>query len=219
MGKVKATLTDTVAPIALGTMPIETGTAAAPPPKPAIIVFGRDDANKAHASWFLAADVELAERAAGYMRLRALRVTTDEHRAAALQLAAGRIFESGRGFVPFCKEAAYTALQGFEGSFEPPLPVEPEPEPVITVSAVPATWADIGVGSAVLASSGPDEGWWPSVIVEDRGEGLFVVRWQDYDDEPSFVRRGVDLGLLPPSAAAQIVDAETPAAEPDSAPA
>ncbi len=124
------------------------------------------------------------------MRMRALSITTDQHRAVALQLAAGRIFESGRGFVPFCKEAAYAALQGFAGSYEPPMPVEPEPEPDVAVTGVPETWADLSIGNLVLASSAEEEGWWPSVIVEARGEGLFVLRWRDFDDEPTFVRRG-----------------------------
>jgi hypothetical protein len=41
---------------------------------PALIVFGQDDSGKPHASWFSAVDAELAERAAGFMNMRALRV-------------------------------------------------------------------------------------------------------------------------------------------------
>ena len=219
MGKVKATVTDTTAVDPTTQTPIaDTGATALPPREPAVIVFGKDEAGKPHASWFAAADAALAERAAGLMGMRVLPVATDEVRAKALEAAAGRIFASGKAFAPFCKLPLYEALSAFEESFAPPPPVEPEPEPVVTVSSVPTTWADIGLGSAVLASSGPDEGWWPSIIVEDRGEGLYVVRWQGYDDEPSFVRRGADLGLMPPSAALPIAEVETPAAVPDSAP-
>ena len=205
MGKMKATLTDPATVEAANRTPIaDTSDAALTPREPAVVVFGKDEAGKPHASWFAAADAAMAERAAGLMGMRVLPVTTDKARAAALEAASGRIFASGKAFSPFCKMPLYEALSAFEGSFAPPPPVEREPEPVITVRTVPTTWADIAVGSAVLASSGPDEGWWPSVVVEDRGEGLFVVRWQDYDDEPSFVRRADDLALMPRSAASLI---------------
>ena len=200
MGKIKSTIIDQPAAAAAGT-PItaanETLTATAA--EPALVVFGRDDANKAHASWFSAADAELAIKAAGMMGMRVLPVTTDEHRVAAAKLAAGRIFESGRGFVPFAKEAAYKALEALDGAYAPPAPPEPEPEAFVAPSCLPATWAALAVGAVVLASPGEDEGWWPSVVTEDRGEGLYVLRWVGFDNEPTFVRRGDDLGLMPPS--------------------
>src|SRR4051812_20984121 len=63
---------------------------------PAIIVFGRDEAGKAHASWFDQSEAALAEKAADLMGLRVLRVQTDEHRVLAAQLPHGRVFASGR---------------------------------------------------------------------------------------------------------------------------
>ena len=200
MGKIKGTIIDQPAAGAANT-PItaanDAATAAAA--ESAVVVYGRDEANKAHASWFGAADVELAIKAAGMMGMRVLPVTTDEHRAAASKLAAGRIFESGRGFVPFAKEASYKALEALDGAYSPPAPPEPEPEVLVAASSVPATWADLAVGAVVLASPGEDEGWWVAVVTEDRGEGLFVLRWIGFDSEPSFVRRGDDLGLAAPS--------------------
>jgi hypothetical protein len=78
-------------------------TANADTAEPALIVFGLDDAKKAHASWFGPLDAELAERAAGFMRMRALRVVTDEQRELAQQLPQGRIFESGKGSCPLLR--------------------------------------------------------------------------------------------------------------------
>ncbi len=51
----------------------------------------------------------------------------------------------------------------------------------------------------MLTSPGEDEGWCVAVINEDRGEGLFVLRWVGFGSEPSFVRRSDDLGLAAPS--------------------
>ena len=164
---------------------------------PALVVFGKDESGKAHASWFGAADAELAERAAGLMRYQILRVTTPDIRAKALELAAGRVFASGRSFVPFCKTAAYEALQAFPGAFAPPLPPEPKAEPEIAVTGTPQRWEDLQVGSLVLASTGPDDGWFEAVIAEARGGGLFVLRWQGWPDHDAFVRRADGLALLP----------------------
>ena len=165
--------------------------------EPAVIVFGKDESGKAHASWFAAADADLAERAAGIMGYRVLRVTTPDMVAKALELAAGRVFASGKGFVPFCKMGAYEALCGYEGAFAPPPPPEPQPEPPIVVTGTPQRWEDLQVGSLVLASTGPDDGWFEAVIAEARGEGLFVLRWQGWPDHDAFVRRANGLALLP----------------------
>ena len=167
---------------------------------PAIVIFGKDEGGKAHAAWFVAVDAEAAERAAGYMKLRALRVSTPEHRALAQEAPLGRIFESGKAFAPFAKMALYDRLSATEGVFDPPAPPEPEPVATLAATDVPRTWADIRAGSLVLASADVDDGWWPAIIAEARGEDLFVLRWQGWADEPPFVRRGADLGLMPPSA-------------------
>ena len=47
------------------------------PAAPALIVFGRNEAGKAHASWFDQSEAALAEKAADFMSLRVLQVRTD----------------------------------------------------------------------------------------------------------------------------------------------
>ena len=161
------------------------------------MVFGLDDGGKAHASWFGVADAELAVKAAGMMRFSVLPITTDEHRAAASGLAAGRVFASGRAFTPFAKMAAYEALKAFGEAYQPPVPPEPQPEPPLAVTGTPQRWGEIQVGSLVLASMGESEGWYEAIVAEDRGEALFVLRWRDWSDHDAFVRRADGLALLP----------------------
>src|SRR5690349_19210387 len=81
------------------------------PAAPALIVFGRNEAGKAHAAFFNQSKAALAEKAAVFMSLRMLRVRTEEHRALAAQLPHGRVFASGRAFVPFVKAALFLQLQ------------------------------------------------------------------------------------------------------------
>lgn len=168
------------------------------PAAPFLIVFGKDEAGKAHASWFAEADAKLAERAAGLMAMSVLRLSTDEHRAIASVIAGGKIFGSGKAFVPFVKGAAYDQLSAFPEAYLAAPPAEPEPlAPVPPITDVPSTRDAITVGSLVLAPE-EESGWFESVIVEIKPEALFVLRWRDWPDLPPFVRRGDNLALLPP---------------------
>jgi hypothetical protein len=58
-----------------------------PASEPCIVVFGRDEAGKPHASWFDAASADLAIKAADLMNMRVLRVETEEQKALARQLS------------------------------------------------------------------------------------------------------------------------------------
>ncbi|WP_158809285.1 hypothetical protein [Beijerinckia sp. L45] len=170
---------------------------------PALIVFGRDESAKAHAAWFAEADAELAVRAAGLMGMHVLRVTTDEQRAIALELAVGKIWnQTGKGFVPFCKMAVFDRLNAFPEAFAPAAPEVAEVEPLPEVTCVPSGWDEVVVGSLVLANDGDNAGWFESIVIEDKGESLLVLRWRDWPDQPAFVRRRDDLGLLPPDSPA-----------------
>ena len=52
----------------------ETATPKPSSAAPALVVFGRDEAGKAHAAWFDQSEVALAEKAADFMNMRVLRV-------------------------------------------------------------------------------------------------------------------------------------------------
>jgi hypothetical protein len=75
------------------------------------VVFGCDATGKPHASSFSQSEADLAEEAAKLMGLRLLPVRTDTERALATKVPRGRVFVSGRAFVPFIKAALLTELQ------------------------------------------------------------------------------------------------------------
>src|SRR5215203_566666 len=88
----------------------------------ALVVFGLDATGKPHASAFDGADADLAEKAAGLMGMHALRPETDEQRQIAAKLPRGRVFASGRAFVPFVRAPLYEALTAFGGVAGPMSP-------------------------------------------------------------------------------------------------
>ena len=62
----------------------------------------------------------------------------------------------------------------------------------------PCGWADVDVGSLVLATEGPGDGWWECLVLEAEAE-LFTLKWRDWPDLPRFVRRRWQLALLHPA--------------------
>jgi len=181
---------------------------------PAIIILGRDDVGKAHASWFPKADVPMAEEAAQTMGMTTLAVSTAELRGAAGRLPKGKLFASGRAFVPFVKmqtfealaahlpedkrkkataprpatkRAAETAGKGTGATIERPTPTIPE------------DFAKIVVGSLVLCTDNPDQGWFLALVVKVTDDGVFTLRWRDWVDYPPFTRKREQLALLHPS--------------------
>ncbi|RYB02470.1 hypothetical protein [Lichenibacterium ramalinae] len=191
----------------------------------AVVVFGRDEGGKAHASRFEPADAALAERAAGLMGMRALRLTTVEQQELAAELPEGRVFATGRAFVPFVKAAVFEQLEADPDSFTPERPPEADmppsapPRPKGRRSASPATdgtyggqdalsepaeppadRAAITLGHRVLAAELYDpEIWYVAQVTALREPDLLQLRWvsAQWINEPPFVRHREHLALLP----------------------
>ena len=87
----------------------------------AVVVFGRDEAGKPHASSLGTSEAELAEKAAGLMGMRVLRLTSDEERELAAKLPRGRVFGSGRAFVPFVKVGLFDRLEALAQALGGPM--------------------------------------------------------------------------------------------------
>ncbi len=79
--------------------------------KPALLVFGRDEAGKAHACWFAEGEARLAKKAATLMNLRFLPVRTEAEQALATRVPKGRVLASGEATVPVIEPALFVELQ------------------------------------------------------------------------------------------------------------
>lgn len=88
--------------------------------QPALVVLGRDDRGRPHASWFDETEVKAATAAARVMGMAALAVSGEAQMVLANRLPHGRLFASGKAFVPFVKEETFEALATHlpEGAFE-----------------------------------------------------------------------------------------------------
>jgi hypothetical protein len=179
---------------------------------PIVVVLGIDVDGRAHASRFDERDAALVQRAAELMGFHVVRVPpdNDELHAIAEKLPLGKIFATGRAFVPFVSRLALDQLAALVESgvtvearaaagVAPVLPVA-DMYTTEAVNTADALWSKIGVGTTVLARQ-PDvygPGWWEGVVVGIKGDDL-TVRWTDEPDEDPVLSRR-DVALRHPSA-------------------
>lgn len=183
---------------------------------PAGLILGRDDSNRPHAAWFMHAQLEQAESAASLMGMFFVAIGENQDLATiATKLPKGKVFDSGKAFVPFISGAVFDTLlphappaaaehkepkaktprvKGAAAPTDDPA-LPPAPTPGIDL---PKDWSAIKVGSVVLASESRDDGWWEAKVLEAKPNDVFVCRWSDYPDLEPFVRHRERLALMFP---------------------
>ena len=178
---------------------------------PIIVVLGVDVDNKPHASRFKERDAPLVQRAAELMGFDVIGVApaNKELHGIAAGLPLGKIFATGRAFVPFVSRAAFDKLAALvEGggtikarTAAGATPVHPMAEMfrAEAINTANELWSKIEVGTVVLAAQ-PDiygPGWWEGVVVGIDGDDL-TVRWVDDPAEAPFEVSRREVGLSHP---------------------
>jgi hypothetical protein len=180
---------------------------------PILVVLGIDIERKPHASRFAGRDAPFVQRAAELMGFHVVRVPPDnaELYAIAKGLPLGKIFATGRGFVPFVSRSAFDKLATLvEGGITARAPraigaKQPGPPAAIfepeAVNTADTLWAKIEVGTVVLAAQpevwGP--GWWEGIVVSIDGDNL-TLRWMETPAEEPFQSSRRDVALRHPGA-------------------
>ena len=180
---------------------------------PIIVVLGIDVDGRTHASRFEERDAPFVQRAAELMGFHVVRVPpeNDELHAVAEKLPLGKIFATGRAFVPFVGRSAFDKLAALvEGGVTIEARATSGAEPVYplrdmftteAIDTADALWSKIEVGTMVLATQ-PDvygPGWWEGVVVGINGDDL-TVRWTDEPDEDPVKVSRRDVALRHPAA-------------------
>jgi hypothetical protein len=182
---------------------------------PILVVLGVDIDGKPHASRFPESDALIVARAAQMMGFHVIRVAgdNDELRVTAKSLPLGKVFRTGRAFVPFVARAAFDKLATLVeggiakrsgrtlGARQPstyPVAVIFDAEAAKTADSL---WAKIEIGAVVLASQPHiyGDGWWESVVVAVNGDRL-TLRWTESPAEKPFYAARRDVALRHPSA-------------------
>jgi hypothetical protein len=64
---------------------------------------------------------------------------------------------------------------------------------------IPADRPAIRPGVTVLAPEQDRASWWPAIVLRPKDNARWVLRWRDYAEPASFVRKRDEIALMPPA--------------------
>jgi|SRR6201987_905745 hypothetical protein len=177
-----------------------------------LFVFGIDEEAKPRGARFADFNDKIVNVAAE-MRLTSVYPASAAFTEIAMKLPAGRLYASGKAFVPPVRRdlverlEAALATPGDESKAHRPAAApaqtteETEGVKVRTVSPIssglPRSWDSIGVGHVVLGHAGPEDGWWECVVLK-REDELLTLRLRDYPKQGTYLRHVTQVALINP---------------------
>jgi hypothetical protein len=162
---------------------------------PDLIVVGLGEAGKPQAARFPANQLDQVAKAAKAMNLVIGKADGAALAELAKDLPSGRLYTSGRGFVPPVRQNLYDKIVE-----QLKLAGQPVPEPTdISVPAapgLPVNWDKVEVGQMVIGGEG--QAWYPAVVIARDGD-MLTLKWRDYPQEPNAIRHVGAVALLKPN--------------------
>jgi hypothetical protein len=165
-----------------------------------LVVLGLDSEKKPHAARFSFVDEKAVNKAAGTKGFKIGIAKTREAAEIAAKLIEGKIFDSGRGLVPFVTRETYDKLLTvLEIKEDAPSP--PPPAAVATTGKPTDLRTAIKVGSIVLVHDpepGPDRSWWECKVTEvSKDLKVLTVVWRQYPKLPPIRVKRSAVAMLP----------------------
>jgi len=170
-----------------------------------LIVLGYDDQQKPRGARFQDANPKLVADAAKAMGLNVHSAASDEVGALAKKLPVGRLYSTGKGFVPNIRQNLYSQIIAALAA-EPQAALTKNEQPPVA-SGLPRSRDEIGPGHLVIAQESLENGWWEAIVIERNGD-MLKLSFRDYPQLPKFARHRAAVALIgtepgdPPKASA-----------------
>ena len=165
---------------------------------PDLIVLGFDQ-GKPRAARFPADQADLVAKAAKAMNLTVCKAEGAALADLARKLAPGRLYATGRGFVPPVGRNLYGKLVEQLKLAGQPVSDEPDQTADQAAPGLPTTWDDIAVGHLVIAQEeGAKQGWWEAIVLAHDGD-MLTLKWRDWPGYPNVTRHAGSVALLKPT--------------------
>ena len=152
--------------------------------KNTVVLFGLDEDSKPCAARFTDESDALLAKAAAAMGLRLAVPESSQHFELVSKLPVGRLYATGKGFVPNVSKEVYEQIVTAVGG-----------EPGAISTALPKSWDDLAPGHLVVAQDSVANGWFPAVVIK-RHEDTLTLKWRDYPSQPEVIRPISAVALL-----------------------
>jgi hypothetical protein len=161
---------------------------------PPLIVLGYDEQQKPCGALFQDANSKLVADAAKAMGFNAYNVPSGDIMDLAKKLPTGRLYATGKGFVPNIKPSLYSQLIVTLAGEPQATPLGKDEPPPVAIG-LPKNWDEIAPGHLVIAQESLDYGWWEAVVLERTGD-MLRLRFRDHPKLPKFTRHRASVALI-----------------------
>jgi hypothetical protein len=180
-----------------------------------LYVFGLDESGKPRGARFPQGLQDNIVLAATDMKFNVVHDHSAEFTALGQKLPIGRIYGSGKSFIPNIRRDLYDKLKAAQERPNEPIKegvyinIAPGNGSSITAADLPETaspavlrrtWADIRAGDLIIAQSSHMEGWWEAIVLERGANDILTLRWRDYPAEGTVQRHLGGIALINPGA-------------------
>jgi hypothetical protein len=162
----------------------------------ALFVLGYDDQQKPRGARFVDANASLVAKAAELMDLNVYEAANGELADLAKKLPVGRLYSTGKGFVPNIRQTLYSQIIAALAGTPEAARGKKEDLPIVA-SGLPKTWDEIGPGHLVIAQETLENGWWEAICTKRDGD-MLTLRFRDYSKLPKFARHKSAVALICP---------------------